>query len=37
MYTCVCSNGCGVRVRRSYMDIHQGYDCPLRIRVPSPR
>lgn len=37
MYTCACVNGCGMRVRRTYMDIHQGYDCPKRIRAPSPR
>lgn len=37
MYTCLCANGCGERVRRSYMDIHQGFECTKRLRVPSPR
>lgn len=37
VFTCLCVNGCGQRVRRSYMDIHQGYECVKRIRAPSPR
>ena len=28
---------CGMTVRRTYFSIHAGYECKMRIRVPSPR
>jgi hypothetical protein len=33
---CRCSL-CGKTVRRTYFDVHAGYECENRVRLPSPR